>query len=170
MLGGGWNEPAYTFTSPSRPSPFDRAAINGFRLMQARDGRAGEDLKATLELPATNYYEVDGIFRRGLRDGDTPLNPQLESVDDTSPDWRRESISIDAASGNERFTVHLDLPSRAAPPYQAVVYFPGSNAFQQAQFEDAYWERFDYIPRSGRTLVRPVLDGMYERSVVSQFA
>ena len=32
--------------------------------------------------------------------------------------------------------------------YLAVVYFPGDNAFEQSTFEEGYWERFDYIPRS----------------------
>ena len=96
--------------------------------------------------------------------GKTPLNPVLESADETPSDWRRESVSIDSAYG-ERFTIHLDLPARASPPYQAVVYFPGANALEQKTFEDAYWERFDYIPRSGRVLVRPIMAGMYERSL-----
>jgi cephalosporin-C deacetylase-like acetyl esterase len=75
----------------------------------------------------------------------TPLNPVLESTDDTPSNWRRESVSIDAAYGGERFTVHLDLPKNGSPPYHAIVYFPGDNAFVQPKFEDAYWERFDYL-------------------------
>jgi cephalosporin-C deacetylase-like acetyl esterase len=93
----------------------------------------------------------------------TPLNPVLESTDDTPSNWRRESVSIDAAYGGERFTVHLDLPKNGSPPYHAIVYFPGDNAFVQPKFEDAYWERFDYIPKRGCVLVRPILAGMYER-------
>ena len=46
------------------------------------------------------------------------------------------SVSIDSAYG-ERFTIHLDLPAKASPPYQAVVYFPGANALGQKTFEDA---------------------------------
>ena len=57
------------------------------------------------------------------------------------------------------------MPAKASPPYQAVVYFPGSNALEQKTFKDAYWERFDYIPRSGRVLVRPIMAEMYERSL-----
>ena len=72
----------------------------------------------------------------------------MEPAGGSAPDWRRESVSIDAAYGKERFTVHLDLPTTGNPPYRAVVYFPGSNATEQSTFEDAYWERFDYISRS----------------------
>ena len=170
-LGGAWNEPVYTFTQPTRMDPFDRTAINGFRCMKERDGKTPEEQRAPIEFPEIDFYALGGLsdeifaVYKGLFSYDaTPLNPALESTDDTPADWKRESVSIDAAYGGERFTVHLDLPERASPPYQAVVYFPGANALEQSTFEDMYWERFDYIPRSGRVLVRPVLADMYERS------
>ncbi len=170
-LGGAWNEPVYTFTAPARMDPFDRSAINGFRCMKERDGETPEEQRASIDFPAIDYYQVGGlsdeayaVYEDLFSYKETPLNPRLESTDDTPSGWKRESVSIDAAYGGERFTVHLDLPKRASPPYQAVVYFPGSNALEQATFEDAYWERFDYIPRSGRVLVRPVMAQMYARS------
>ena len=63
----------------------------------------------------------------------TPLNPALESAAATWSDSRRESVSVDSAYG-ERFTIHLDLPAKASPRYQAVVYFPGANALEQKTF------------------------------------
>ena len=170
-LGGAWNEPVYTFTQPAGMDPFDRSAVNGFRCMKDRDGKTPEEQRASIELPEIDFYALGGLsdeifaVYKGLFSYDrTPLSPALEAIDDTPADWKRESVSIDAAYGGERFTVHLDLPKRASPPYQAVVYFPGSNALEQSTFDDMYWERFDYIPRSGRVLVRPVLADLYERS------
>jgi pimeloyl-ACP methyl ester carboxylesterase len=170
-LGGAWSDPAYAFTSPARPSAFDRSLVNGFRLMLERDERSGDALRSPVTPPGIDVYTVKAIsdedFARNkgyFAYSDTPLNPVMEPAGESAPDWRRESVSIDAAYGKERFTVHLDLPTTGDPPYRAVVYFPGSNATEQSTFEDAYWERFDYVPRSGRALVRPVLAGMYERS------
>ena len=170
-LGGSWNEPVYMFQAALRMDPFDRSPANGFRCMKGRNGETAEELKASLDLPTPDFYKMERLsdevfqeYTKMFSYGKTPLNPKLESADETPSDWRRESVSIDSAYG-ERFTIHLDLPARASPPYQAVVYFPGSNALEQKTFEDAYWERFDYIPRSGRVLVRPIMARMYERSL-----
>jgi predicted esterase len=140
--------------------------------MKERDGKPTEEMMAPIELPyldAIDFMAIEplsddafAVHAELFAYNRKPLNPALESTDETS-DWRRESVSIDAAYGGERFTVHLDLPKRASPPYQAVVYFPGDNAFEQSTFEPAYWENFDYIPKSGRVLVRPIMAGMYER-------
>ena len=42
--------------------------------------------------------------------------------------WRMETVSFRAAYGNERVTAYLFLPDNAKPPFQTVVYFPGSTA------------------------------------------
>ena len=172
-LGGAWKEPIYRFTEAAPIDPFDRSPINGFRCMKERGEQPTEEMMAPLELPyldAIDFMALEplsdeafAVYEQLFAYDRTPLNPVLESTDETPSDWRRESVSIDAAYGGERFTVHLDLPKRGSPPYQAVVYFPGDNAFEQSTFEEAYWENFDYIPRSGRVLVRPILAGMYER-------
>ena len=170
-LGGSWNEPVYMFQAALRMDPFDRSPTNGFRCMKGRKGETAEELKASVDVPTYDLYKTEGlsdevfqVYMNMFSYGKAPLNPVLQSADETPSDWRRESVSIDSAYG-ERFTIHLDLPARASPPYQAVVYFPGANALEQKTFEDAYWERFDYIPRSGRVLVRPIMAEMYERSL-----
>ncbi len=170
ILGGAWSEPTYRFTWAVAADPFDRSAINGFRSMQERAGDTPEELDAPVELNSIDFTAVEplsddafAVYERQFAYTKAPLNPVLEATEDSASDWRRESVSIDAAYGGERFTVHLDLPKQGSPPYQAVVYFPGDNAFEQPTFEAAYWERFEYIPKSGRVLVRPILSGMYER-------
>ncbi len=170
-LGGAWSEPVYAFTELLPMDPLDRSPINGFRCMTERDGETAEELKASIDLPTFDYSGVEGLSDEVFQEymdmfayRRTPLSPALESTEETPGNWRRESVSINTAYG-ERFTVHLDFPTRASPPYKAVIYFPGVNALEQTTFEDAYWERFDYIPRSGRVLVRPVMAEMYDRSL-----
>ncbi len=172
-LGGAWNEPNYKFTESAPLNPFDRSPINGFRCMKERGRQTTEELMAPVRLPyldAIDFMALEplsddafAVYESQFAYRNRPLKPVLESTDDSPSAWRRESVSIDAAYGGERFTVHLDLPKRGSPPYKAVVYFPGDNAFEQSTFEVAYWENFDYIPKSGRVLVRPILAGMYER-------
>jgi len=57
---------------------------------------------------------------------DTDLNAVVESVDENSMYWHKETVTFDAAYGGERVIVHLYLPRKATPPYQTVVYFPAA--------------------------------------------
>ena len=52
------------------------------------------------------------------------LNQVIESVDDTGEYWKQENITFTPAYGKDRALVLLFLPTRFAPPYQTVVYFP----------------------------------------------
>ena len=52
---------------------------------------------------------------------------RVESTDDTSPHWRHEVVNIATVYG-ERMPVHLYLPKNVKPPYQTVLFFPGTLA------------------------------------------
>ena len=51
-----------------------------------------------------------------------------EKTDDATPHWRHEIVSIAAAYGGERLPIHLFLPKNVKPPFQTVLFFPGSGA------------------------------------------
>ena len=76
-------------------------------------------------------------FYRSLYDY-VPLNldARTEEVDESGRHWRRETVSFTAAYGDERVIAHLFLPLNSAPPYQAVVYVPGSPANMHSSIED----------------------------------
>ena len=93
----------------------------------------------------------------------TPLNARLDSVDDSSPFWRKERVSLDAAYGGERVSANVFLPKNAHPPYQTVMVFPSAYALYTALSELLDYSRFDFIMRSGRAVVYPVYQGTYER-------
>ena len=57
--------------------------------------------------------------------------------------------------------MYLFLPKNAAPPYQTVVYFPGSGAIMPDKFNLSPYA--DFVPRSGRALVAPVFKSTFER-------
>ncbi|HET6702262.1 MAG TPA: hypothetical protein VFH14_10685, partial [Gemmatimonadaceae bacterium] len=94
----------------------------------------------------------------------TPLEAETVRVSDTLPDYRRETVSIKTAYGQEHMEVHLFIPRDVSPPYQSVVWFPGGDAFLLRSSETLSSSFLvDFIPRTGRVLVAPVYEGMYER-------
>jgi dienelactone hydrolase len=98
----------------------------------------------------------------------TPLRPIIEAVDEGERDWKRETVTIDAAYSNERLIIHLYLPTSNTPPYNAVVYFPGTAALKSLEFDLSSWLiPWDSIPKSGRVFVAPVYSGMFERGTGS---
>ena len=58
---------------------------------------------------------------------------------------------------------YLFLPKNAAPPFQTLVYFPGSYAIWLRSSEDIAFQMPDFLPRSGRALVFPIYKSTYER-------
>jgi formylglycine-generating enzyme required for sulfatase activity/dienelactone hydrolase len=176
ILGGGWNEPNYQYAGADARLPFDRSSNNGFRLMKAAG--AGE-LPPALFRPIvrlTRDYSketpvADDVFRVYERPYDydrSDLKAKIESSDDSSPSWRVERITYDAAYGNERVIAHLFLPKTAHPPYQTVVYFPHSGGFALSRFEQAEMSYLGFIVKAGRALLFPMYKGMYERRIAGE--
>jgi formylglycine-generating enzyme required for sulfatase activity/dienelactone hydrolase len=177
ILGGGWGEQTYMFTSRDFQPPWNRAAVNGFRCVQYPDSEepATNVLLSPIERrPVWDYSTSvpcsDEEFRVMLEHFEydrTPLNPEIELIDERSPFWRRkEKITFDAAYDGERAIAYLFVPTSAEPPYQAVVYMPGSSANKSKTFQDLP-ERHstELILTCGRALLFPVYKGTYERGV-----
>ena len=169
ILGGAWSDSGYMFSTSDAQLPFDRSPINGLRCAKYTSAVGGKLVAAvdqlsrdySKETPASD--ETYRIYKSLYAYDKTPLNAAVDSVDESSPYWRKEKVSFDAAYGHERVPAYLFLPRNAAPPYQTVVYFPSSNALMLASSEDL--ERFpiEFVIRSGRALLYPVYKGTYER-------
>jgi dienelactone hydrolase len=172
VLGGGWSDPEYSFTDGYAQAPGDRSPINGIRLVQYTPGdtslaaaarpveRLFRDFRR--ERPASDA--VFGVYRRQFEYDRQPLDAVAEAVDSSSDVWIREKIVINAAYGGERLPLYLFLPRGRTPPYQTVVYFPGSNALHTRVAEGALESRnFDFVLKSGRAVLYPVYKSTYER-------
>ena len=122
---------------------------------------------ATIVFPFRDFTREkpvsEEVFRayRGLYAYDKgELNARVEETE-TAEEWTREKVSFNAAYGGERVVAYLFLPKNAVPPFQPVLYFPGSNAIHTDKFSLSVYA--DFLPKSGRALIAPVFKGTYER-------
>ncbi|TKJ33437.1 MAG: hypothetical protein CEE38_20770 [Planctomycetes bacterium B3_Pla] len=175
ILGGGAGEPAYMFTGRDFQSPWDRSPLNGFRCVQYPQG---EELLARVFFSPVELHpspdisnlvsfsdEEFRILKAQYKYAGTPLNVLIEQTDDSSPLWRKEKITFDAAYGGERVIAHLFLPKTGKPPYQTVIYFPGLGAVFEESFDNCWWykKRVEYVIMSGRAVLFPIYKGTFER-------
>src|SRR5262249_2218928 len=171
ILGGASTEPRYMYQEPDARLPFDRSETNGFRLIKYSSQKPPpKTLLADVSFQTTDYRNIkpvsDAVFQiyAGLYSYDrTPLDAKIESEEDSSPDWRRQRISFNAAYGNERVIAFLFLPKNVPPPYQMVVHFPGSEALDFRTFTDLHLFNIDFLMKSGRAVMFPVYKGTFER-------
>jgi formylglycine-generating enzyme required for sulfatase activity/dienelactone hydrolase len=175
ILGGGWNDQTYMYNDAYSQPPFDRSITNGFRCMKHL--KAEEkliSLENPIYLPKRDYWtekpvpdDVFDIYLGMYRYDKTELNTEIESADDSSENWVREKITYDAAYGGERVSAYLYLPKKKGnPPFQTIVYFPGSSAIHQRSFENmslSNLRNFDFIVKEGRAVMYPIYKGTYER-------
>ena len=108
------------------------------------------------------------VYREQFSYDKTDLKARVESRQESSQGWIQEKITFDAAYGNERVIAYLFLPKSAAPPYQTVIYFPGSASVYQKSSNDLgdYYEFpmfLSFIVKNGRAVLYPVYKGTFER-------
>jgi eukaryotic-like serine/threonine-protein kinase len=168
ILGGGFNEPSYQYTQGDAHDPWARDPAFGVRLLKSvgpADAASrpvprvqGDPRSVVPEPPAL----VD-VYARLYQYDRTPLDARAESIDDSSPFWRMEAVSYDAAYGGERIPAYLFTPKHVRPPYQAVVLFPSAYATTVEASRRLDLRTFDFIVRGGRAVLYPVYQGTFER-------
>jgi dienelactone hydrolase len=172
-MGGGWNEPNYLYREADTRMPFDRSANIGVRLMKTAGGspppaQTLEPIARVIRDYAVEKPVADDVYRlyeRQFEYDRTDLKATVESTDDSSPLWKVERITYNAAYNEERIIAYLFLPKNAKPPFQTVVYFPHSGGFQLRTFEQAEMNYLAFSIKAGRALMFPMYKGMYERRV-----
>lgn len=169
VLGGAWNEPAYQFRDEDARTPFERGPGFGFRcvrLPSPSEARLMTSIATLKPDPALLVPAGDDVYKnyRRLYEYDVlPLEAKIDERDDSQPHWIAERASFRAAYGSERVPVVLFLPRSAKPPYQAVVYFPGSYAprLQSSRPLTLHW--LEFLIRDGRAVAYPIYQQTYER-------
>jgi len=140
ILGGGWNDPTYSFNDGYTQAALDRGIANGFRCIKELPN---DSLIVRLAGPVTmairDYNKekpVDdktfSIFLKQFNYDKTPLNASTQIVFQNDI-CKVEKISMDAGYNNERMDAYLFLPVGFSPPYQTVACFPGSGGHPFAE-------------------------------------
>jgi hypothetical protein len=180
ILGGAWNDAVYMFMDDDAYPPIDRLPTYGFRLVQSQNPESFPQglLQPVAATRARDYSKEkpvsDAIFaayKDFYKYDRKALNAKVEAAEDSGEGWRKETISFDAAYGQERITAYLFLPKNISQPYQTVVFFPHSGMFvpgssrnPELQFvpgssRNPELQFIDFIIKSRRAVMFPVLKG-----------
>jgi len=177
IRGGAWDDNSYMFRVLSQTSPFDRSSKNGFRCALYPDPeRIPDTAFAKLDLgKKRDFYNekpvpdsIFQVYKDQFSYDKTDLNVLVESRDESSEDWIKEKITLDAAYGGERIIGILFLPKNIAPPYQTVIYFPEEQAIYRNSSKDLENDMefkvfLSFIVKNGRAALYPVYKGTMER-------
>jgi formylglycine-generating enzyme required for sulfatase activity len=166
VTGGSWQGPSYLYTEYASESPDFRSPGLGFRCVVAPGSGDQGGGRIDLDVVPPEYRPVDrGTFEellRFYRYDPLPANPRVTDVQETAA-WTRERIWIDGASGDS-VLLYFYAPRSVDPPYQTLVFVPGSSVFSVESLpDDAEWTMGPAI-QAGRAVLTVVMQGMIERS------
>ncbi len=176
IRGGSYDDNTYEFAEPANAPPMMRSPGYGFRTALLGDGVPQAVFEqnpirqiAVPQPEAPVSDEVFDVYRERFEYDHTALNPKVESRMTTAEDWMEERVVIDAAYDGERLPMTLFLPAAATPPFQTVVYWPGSGSVYTPSSADLehYYEFpvfLSFLVKSGRAVVYPIYKGTFERS------
>jgi hypothetical protein len=168
--GAGWTDPPYAAGNVLPKLPWDRDATNGIRLIRTFDS---DEKLAKLRQPGTSMTLRDfsketpvsdtvfEFYKRMYAYDPLPLNAGIVATVEFEH-WARERVEFDLPYG-ERGAAILYIPNNAAPPFEVVLYWPGSNAFWMQSIDEDYLPPIDFIIRSGRVVAQPIFKGTYDR-------
>jgi len=166
--GGAWNQAAWLFAELDGRSPWDRSAEYGFRCI--RDAAPDPGLNAPVGLEPPGRLDEEPVSEeaftlyRGVYAYDrAPLDARADGAPTETNDWRREIVSFASPVASERITAYVYAPKHAAPPYQAVIYANSGMALRLPSSEPGEERLFEFIVKSGRAFLHPVLKGYYQR-------
>jgi dienelactone hydrolase len=172
IVGGGWSDPTYFANSNYTQDPWDRTITNGFRCAKyLHSDKMLSILMEPVKSSSSKNFEKEKpitdkefeIFRRMYTYDKSPLDARIESEDNES-NWIRQKITYRSAYDiNDRIISYLFVPKSSKPPYNIVIYFPGSAATKMLSSEILSTSNFDFIIKGGRAVLYPVYKGTYER-------
>ena len=181
ILGGGFGDHYYIYNYKSVAfDQLNRDQANGFRLMKyinpkdlLSDRLLAPQYKGVKgerrEFKPLPRGEVEAIISTLYAYDNLPFNLKSDNVIETE-DAVRERVTIDTNYGDDRLVIYLHLPKNAKPPYQPIVWFPGSFALQSTY--DDYFQgstTMHAILSSGRAVIAPVYLGHWERIIKQKY-
>jgi dienelactone hydrolase/predicted Ser/Thr protein kinase len=175
IRGGAWNDVIYMFMAVTQAPAFDRSPRNGFRCVRyiEPEKTPAAAFEPTKLDEARDFYkekpvsdEIFRVYKEQFAYDPHDLKAVVEKREER-PSWVTEKVSFDASYANERMIAWLFLPKNATPPYQTVIYFPGSNATWYDSSEiiegSRHVDNFNFFVANGRAVLWPVYKGTFER-------
>jgi formylglycine-generating enzyme required for sulfatase activity len=172
ILGCSWTEQPKGFGYAETEWPLNRSTANGFRCVRyLPKGEAAPKLLEPFNLPSKPDYrnekpcsdELFATIKTMYGYEKTELDPEIESVEEIIEGIRLERVSFNAAYGRERMIAYLCFAEGFHAPYQAVVFLPGDQVLFETTLTKQEVTLWDFIPKSGRVLVLPVLKWTLDR-------
>ncbi len=177
VRGGAWDDHSYMLGNITQALPFDRSPRNGLRCMRQDAGKPAP-AKVFEPIPRARVVRdysketpvaeaVFAAYRHQYSYDPRPLDARTEARVEGA-EWIREKVSFTAAYGGERVIAQVFLPVGVRPPYQVVVYFPGSTAVTAGSSDSVekafeFFNNVAFVVKSGRAVVYPVYQGTHER-------
>jgi dienelactone hydrolase len=172
-MGGKWDEPEYVLFNAIPVDPWDRAEGNGFRCMRIPDGQTIQDEF----LQPIGEYRFEANRERFTKQGieaalgffrapPTPdFDPIVDKIDEENRHYVKEELTV-AAPGTpgNRLPIIIQKPKSGDGPWPAVIFQSGTDALYLSDPDQGLVEWSQFVPQSGRILVRPILSGMYYRN------
>ena len=176
IAGGSWNDSFASFiNSWNHSKSFDRSPENGLRCViypaENRIPNTAYRFIETLggrdysnEIPCENSTFL--IYKKQFQYENTPLLAIIEERNDSLDYCTVEKISFKAAYNDERVIAYLYLPKDFVPPFQTLIYFPGSPAVTLKDLKESDYVRWfgEFILKSGRAVLFPIYKGTFERN------
>ena len=177
VRGGAWGDNTYMFTYLSQAPSMTRSGETGFRCVRypepTKIPKSAFETTALPELKSLTQAKsvaapVFEVYKERLSYDMKELKATVVSRQPRAEGWIHETTAFDAAYGGERILAHLFLPASGPPPYQTIVYFPGSASVVQRSSQDIehYYEFqmfLSYFLKNGRAVLYPVYKGTFER-------
>jgi len=174
VRGGAWDDAIYMYSNMSQLPSYDRSSKNGFRCVKYIDKEKipenafqlityNEEMDYSKKQPVPE--NIFTIYKNQFFYDSTDLKAVMEKRDESPEGGTIEKISFNAAYGNERMIAYLFLPGQASPPFQTLIFFPGTGALEETDLlksTETKW-LIDYLIKSGRAVMCPVYTGTYDR-------
>lgn len=173
IRGGAWNDATYMFSEWSQLPPFDRSPKNGFRCVKYIDKTKfpAQDFDSLVfssrdfskENPVTD--DIFKVYKNQFLYDKTDLNAKIEKQDTTRDYCIVEKITFNHVYGKERMIAYLFIPKNTNPPYQTIVFFPGSAVKREASVLTSEYTKWyvDFLVKNKLAVIFPVYKGTFER-------
>lgn len=169
-LGLSFNGPQWAYAFPGSSLPRQRNAEQGFRLAYMPGGAGDPELNLGANVPKVpvvsddEYAEIRELFNYEPGSVTAAMATLISSKQEQ--EWVRDTYLIESDTIHEPLPVLVFRPAASTLPLQPVIFLPPGDSYNgKFPSEQIDIERYniDFVVKSGRALVWPIIAGTHER-------